>query len=248
MTISGYHQVQEFHEVFGHPLNTSLQFNIFTENPKLVDFRISLIDEEIKEFIDACSKKDFIEAIDAIADIMYVVYGAMHVFGVNYDSYTSLSPLLYTTSYNNNDNINVFDTNKSELLKETKKLELYLSMLNKNKNLLNFNDFVKHLDNIICECYTISSLFNIDIDKCFAEVHRSNMSKVCTSEEEALQTVIWYKKNEKRYTDPTYRKSSNSKYWIVFDNTTSKILKSIHFELPKLSIICFNNQIIDNFE
>ena len=87
---------------------------------------------------------------------------------------------------------------------------------------------------IIKCCYDISSYLNIDINKCFVEVHRLNMTKVCPTEDEAIETVKWYKQNEHRYESPSYRKSVNPKYWVVFDEKTSKILKSIKYEKPNL--------------
>ena len=63
----------------------------------------------------------------------------------------------------------------------------------------------------------------------FDIVHRSNMSKLCISEEEAKQTVENYKLNDKRYKTPEYRKSDNDKYWVVFNRGTGKILKSINY-------------------
>lgn len=229
-SLTGYQQVGEFHEVFGHPLNKSLHESIFN-NSKLVNFRISLIEEEINEFKEACKNHDFIEAIDAIADTMYVVYGAFHVFGVNFDDYKkhSQNPILYNISDKN--------TFCIELENEINKLDCYLKLLKKYCNCKMFDNVIEQLYNIIAECYTLSSLFEIDIDKCFNEVHRSNMTKVCTSQEEAIKSVEFYKTNEKRYTDPQYRLSANPKYWVVFDNATSKILKSINFELPKLNKI-----------
>jgi hypothetical protein len=105
------------------------------------------------------------------------------------------------------------------------------------------NEVINDIYMIVSTCYTISSLFRVDIDKCFDEVFRSNMTKVCSNEDEAKDTVEWYKQNEKRYADPSYRQASNEKYWIVFDKATSKILKSIKFELPDLMRVIFGKDV-----
>jgi hypothetical protein len=83
-----------------------------------------------------------------------------------------------------------------------------------------------------------SILFCVDIQKCLTEVHRSNMTKLCKSEEEAIATVENYKKNDTRYDTPSYRISSNPSYWTVFNQSTGKILKSINYEEPKLKQFC----------
>jgi predicted HAD superfamily Cof-like phosphohydrolase len=232
--LSNYEQVGEFHQVFGHPLNTEQQINILNDNPKIVQFRLDLIKEELNEFIDACEKKDIIEAIDAIADTMYVVYGACHVFGIDFDKVKTCPETLYEIY----EPCDIFEMRRDDLEIETNNFKnIVTELVNDCTVSKKFDEVVMSLDNIIKTCYTISSLFQVDIDKCFNEVHRSNMTKVCISEEEAIETVEWYKNNEKRYADPAYRKSINSKYWVVYDRETSKILKSIKFQLPNIASI-----------
>lgn len=48
--------------------------------------RLSLIEEEIKELEEAVEQNNFIEIIDALADILYVTYGAGCSFGINLDT------------------------------------------------------------------------------------------------------------------------------------------------------------------
>lgn len=229
--LTGYEQVGEFHEVFGHPLNKEIDKNIFDTNFKLVDFRLNLIEEEMNEFIDACKKQDKIEAIDAIADTLYVVYGACHVFGINYDEIKTVPELIYEIF----EPTNIFTDRSSDLNDETTKFtEIVKELRHVCENDKDMTLVAKYLDKIVKQCYTLASLFSVDIDKCFAEVHRSNMTKVCLTEEDAKESVEWYKKNESRYKDPAYRISTNPKYWVIYDKETSKILKSIKFELPNL--------------
>ena len=54
-------------------------------NSKIIRLRLDLIDEEIKELMHAIEINDFIETRDAIADILYVVYGMADVLGINID-------------------------------------------------------------------------------------------------------------------------------------------------------------------
>lgn len=47
--------------------------------------RIALIEEEVGELKDAIEQRDMIEVADALADILYVVYGAGLAFGIDLD-------------------------------------------------------------------------------------------------------------------------------------------------------------------
>lgn len=155
---TNFDKVVEFNRTFGVPINDTVQTNVFTENPDLVKLRLSLIQEETKELKEAIDNHDMVETIDALADILYVVYGAGASFGIN-------------------------------------------------------------------------------MDKAFHDVHESNMSKSCVSEEEAIETVEWYKtqfaESKLPYDSPAYRKSGNK--WIIYNESTGKILKSINYKPVDLS-------------
>lgn len=148
--MSNFQKVIDFNKSFGITVHDTPQKNIFDVDPKLVQYRLSLVLEEVKELQEGIEKKDLTEVTDALADILYVVYG----FGCS---------------------------------------------------------------------------VGVDLDKAYDIVHQSNMSKLCVSEEEAIATVEWYKKNELRYDSPNYRKSTDGKYWVVFNESTKKILKSINY-------------------
>jgi len=59
---------------------------LFTETPKIIRLRLDLINEEIGELNQAIETNDFIETRDALADILYVVYGMADVLGINIDT------------------------------------------------------------------------------------------------------------------------------------------------------------------
>jgi predicted HAD superfamily Cof-like phosphohydrolase len=143
--ITNYQKVKEFHQTFQMAID-SLSF---LEDEKLLNLRIALINEELDELKTAIKEKNKTEVVDALTDILYVVYGA----GVS---------------------------------------------------------------------------FGIDLDKSFDLVHKSNMSKVCDTEEIAKETVEWYKQNETRYDSPAYKKSGNK--FMVYNESTGKTLKSIHYK------------------
>jgi predicted HAD superfamily Cof-like phosphohydrolase len=140
----------EFNKSFGVKTIDTPTLDIFDKDPKLVEYRLSLIEEEFNELKDAISKKDFVEVVDALTDILYVTYGFYTAIGV-------------------------------------------------------------------------------DGDKAYKLVHESNMSKLCKTEEEAIKTVEFYK-NDGRYDSPAYRLSPDGKYYVVYNQSTTKILKSIYYK------------------
>jgi len=148
---TNFQQIVEFHKTFGLEHHDEPQKNILTDKPDLVKLRMSLIDEEHKETIEATQNNDLIEVIDGLTDLLYVTYGTLSSYGVN-------------------------------------------------------------------------------ADQAFHLVHKSNMSKLCTSEAEAQETVQWYSTNEKRYDSPAYRKADHGNYWVVYNESTGKILKSINYK------------------
>lgn len=111
MKKTGFEQVREFHEKFGHPILTEPT----VPDTKTVKLRLALILEEFIELSEACLRQDtenakavfhpllaaeaalktlddddinvdVVEVADALTDINYVTYGAGHCFGVNLDA------------------------------------------------------------------------------------------------------------------------------------------------------------------
>lgn len=149
---TNYKKVYDWNKTFGVKMLDNIDPSIFSKDPKLIQYRMSLIREEVKELEDAVNKHDIKETIDALSDILVVVYGMGASLGINLDE-------------------------------------------------------TMHL------------------------VNESNMSKSCKTEEEAIESVEWYLKNEPRYDTPSYKKSDDGKYWIVYNKSTNKILKSIKWQI-----------------
>lgn len=229
MELTGFQQVGVFHETFGHPKKDQLQHDIFKNDPKLVKFRLSLIEEEIDELYEGWRYDDFHEMIDAICDTLFVVYGMCHVFGINYDNY-KIHKIESTDKFvpKNTD----ADMAHPVLTKFLKNLSKSLNALKKSCDDADMIGTINNLNAITDHCYDMGKFLNIDVDQCFYEVFRSNMTKVCDNEKTAKESVDWYVKNDCRYKQPSYKKSPNNKYWMIYDGATSKILKSIEFEHP----------------
>lgn len=71
--------VREFHQKHGQ--------SIGDESPGFRDIerRLDLVWEEVEELIQATEEGDFIEAVDALGDILYVVLGTAVSWGVDLD-------------------------------------------------------------------------------------------------------------------------------------------------------------------
>jgi|TARA_R110002153_G_scaffold105544_11_gene244332 predicted HAD superfamily Cof-like phosphohydrolase len=81
MYVSNFESVGDFMEAFGQEV---------LEIPTLPDFnlaelRLDLINEEVQELKDGIDKGSMLEIADALTDILYVVYGAGHAFGIDLD-------------------------------------------------------------------------------------------------------------------------------------------------------------------
>jgi predicted HAD superfamily Cof-like phosphohydrolase len=162
--MTNFQKVQEFNELFGAIRHNTPNKDIL-DNNKLIKFRMDLIREEMKELEEAVQNKDYVETVDALSDILYVVYGMGDAIGVN-------------------------------------------------------------------------------LDDAFKLVHESNMSKLCDTEKQAIETVEWYKEQFKLglqpYDTPNYRSRiiGNKEYFVVYNESTSKILKSIYYQPVDLKKLC----------
>jgi predicted HAD superfamily Cof-like phosphohydrolase len=75
--------VARFHEAFGLPRASRPGADIPAELAKL---RVDLLVEETGEFADASAKNDIVGIADALADIVYVAYGAAVTYGIDLDA------------------------------------------------------------------------------------------------------------------------------------------------------------------
>lgn len=144
--------VSEFHETFKAPILESPQI----PSKERCDLRVSLLQEELNELKQAIEDNDLVEIADALADIQYVLCGAILEFGLK-DKFNTL----------------------------------------------------------------------------FDEVQRSNMSKACNSQQEALATLSHYK--QKDGTEGRYEEV-NGKY-IVYRSADNKVLKSVGYSPASLQDI-----------
>jgi predicted HAD superfamily Cof-like phosphohydrolase len=100
--------------------------------------------------------------------------------------------------------------------------ELYKAI--KDKNIVEIADALCDLQYVLSGAVLEFGLGDKFVDL-FNEVQRSNMTKACSSIEEALETISFYKKKDG--TD-AYYKESNGLY-VVYRNGDNKVLKSVNY-------------------
>jgi len=79
--MSNFDDVRHFMEVYGQEVKTKSSF----PSEKIIKLRYDLIKEELDELSLAIKEKNLIEVADALTDLLYVVYGAGHAFGIDLD-------------------------------------------------------------------------------------------------------------------------------------------------------------------
>ena len=73
--------VEDFMEAMGQDVNVVPTF----PEEEIQRLRLDLIEEELDELHYAIDNKDMVEIADALGDLLYVVYGAGHAFGIDLD-------------------------------------------------------------------------------------------------------------------------------------------------------------------
>ena len=79
--MSNFEDVKTFMETFGQMVRTKPQF----PDEKTMQLRCDLIKEELNELEHAMKTKNLKEVADALADILYVTYGAGYAYGIDLD-------------------------------------------------------------------------------------------------------------------------------------------------------------------
>lgn len=151
-------KVAEFHRTFGAPILSSPQI----PSEERCKLRVNLLQEELNELSDAIQAGDIVEIADALADLQYVLSGAILEFGLK----------------------DKFDT-------------------------------------------------------LFDEVQRSNMSKACSTRQEALETLLHYKKKDG--TEGTFQQIGEK--YVVNRNGDNKVLKSVAYSPANLKPIIYEESV-----
>lgn len=213
-----YQQVKEFHKAFGLKIAETPDKTIFDTHPDVVKLRYSLISEEYHELNDAIG--DLKETVDALMDMLYVIYGSMISFGSEVGQ-VSISECIKNSEITEKSEERFGETKEhfGELLKQ---LENSFA----DKAFYKSEDILQHM----IDCTLDMCLYlGIITDEPFNIVHSSNMSKLCDTEDLAKETVQWYRENSQVYDSPNYRFNDELKLWVIYNESTGKILKSIKY-------------------
>jgi hypothetical protein len=173
-----------------------------------------------------------VEEMDACGDILYVAYGMAYSYGYNFDEllrkelpnvdipgYTLFQSIIYPEKISKEDMIG--------------KLE---SMLNELNSAMSVNQAIAIVKDIIHHIYKYQYNMGYNSDYIFDVIHKSNMTKLCDTEDDAVQTVNMYKeKHDDRFDSPFYYKLDNGKY-VIKNKSTGKCLKSFKYEKVKFDL------------
>jgi predicted HAD superfamily Cof-like phosphohydrolase len=80
--MSNFEDVKTFMKVFKQEVKDRPEF----PDTDVVDLRFNLIQEEVFELSEAIDENDIVAIADALADILYVTYGAAASFGIDLDA------------------------------------------------------------------------------------------------------------------------------------------------------------------
>lgn len=101
--------VREFMQTFGQEVKQEPAF----PTEEVMALRLALIEEEVQELREAIEANDLLEVVDALTDILYVVYGAGHTIGVDLDA---------TFEEVHNSNMSKLDENGNPIYREDGKI------------------------------------------------------------------------------------------------------------------------------
>lgn len=82
-TPTAFELVAEFHRAFGQPVRTVPSGSLAGSE---ADLRQAILDEEVEELRQAIAEADVVGIADALADLVYVICGTAHYYGIDLDA------------------------------------------------------------------------------------------------------------------------------------------------------------------
>lgn len=221
--------VVEFMKVAGQEVLTEFKY----PSTKLGRFRLRLINEEIcgkNELIDSLEKDNAVGVLDGICDVLYVTYGAYASFGVD-------APTM-STEFVTTDTGNILPMH--EALNLVRYVKDSYEQLERGLTSGDKKTIFAALSHLLINTIALARASNFDLIGAFEEVHASNMSKFCSSEEEALESIELRRSAGKEdyaeglvYVDSVV--VDGVEYFTIKRTADGKGLKGKHFFEPDLS-------------
>jgi len=222
MTQTHFQLVGEFHDKFGYPQRKTLFVDCFNEKPTLVLDRLGFMREELGEFKEDYEKANPVKMADALCDLAYFAHGTGQALGIDIDNLLSQmeininSDAVKLDEYSDPD---VVATKRSLIDDGVTNIENKLEQFHLTAQMKDLDGITKSLASIIKNTYDFGHELGFNMDKMFREVHRANMTKLCYTYEEAVETVEYYVE-EGRYKKPAIRDRGD--FYVVFDDVDDK--------------------------
>lgn len=220
-----YSDVVTFNHNFGIIPEREIPFDveILQKKPDTISFCVKLIREEVRELHDAIHSGDFVEMIDALGDILYVVYGMCCRIG--YVPTPRDNSLVFPAASVNK---NIISENSELVLYYLKCISDYTEKVAEasvSDGPLSIHAVTAGLESIVSYIRALTAVTGVDLQHVFTLIHDNNMSKMCKTEEEAKLSVIKYQELG-TYDSPTYRKSPDHSRYVVYNGSDKKVLKA----------------------
>lgn len=231
--------VIDFNESFGYKafdVDSIDHRNDFIILRGVLDDRLDMVLSELDEFMVAHKNMDKIEMLDAIIDAEYFIGGIIHFFRFD------ISFCDFLEDRNEaGEMINELDIEDQSFFGNLTEL---LSMIESIKDRINSLKFVQELDfselarciiDILSELMIVNRILGLEniYQEAFHEIHSSNMSKLCVSLDEVIDTIEGLELSTNLNGAYSFNKLSETKY-VVYRLSDKKIMKSINYRKPNL--------------
>lgn len=238
-TLEQYKQVTEFMEVCNQEVNTTRKF----QTAKVANLRVNLIHEEIfgtGELVESVNYDNKTGILDALCDILYVTYGAIATYGC-VDALSDYEVSIGLPE--EREGILLFKHASSSYIRE---ISNYFEQFKRGVESGDSRTISDGLVRIVASCVEFARVSNFDLSGAFNEVHESNMSKFCSTveeaeesiafrlaEAEALENKVKGLEQKRNYTDAYVEKSGS--VYVIKRKIDGKGLKGKDFFEPDLA-------------
>lgn len=214
--------VKEFMNTMGQTVLTEPKL----PSMKLANLRYDLIDEEVSELESALMDDDHIEIADALADILYVGYGAFAAMGTTPGH----------MEYNDGpwDQVEVILPTVGEARDHIQAMKTSLLLIDSGYQFDQMDYITSGVTNVIDQAYHLAFEMGIDLYACFDEVHASNMSKACKTYDDAVASLLARQRDPETAENYVGVVVVQSGEYFVLRKANGKILKGMGYFEPNL--------------